>query len=111
MATAAIAAARQPADPGMGKLAPRRSGDGVLHSFRGVAGFPLVGPQPAAEHPVQFRRLARWRQLFGLWRGLLRWRRLVGRRRGFGELVMSMSSHDRERIAAAIRAAETNTSG
>ena len=44
-------------------------------------------------------------------RGILRGRRLVGRRRRIGEMVMSFSAQERERISDAIRATEARTSG
>src|SRR5262249_58479098 len=68
--------------------------------------------------PVQFGLV--WRQVLG-WRLCGRWlfrrrrifgrRRLIGRRWCFGELVMTISNQDHERITRAIRLAEQNTSG
>src|SRR5271166_6596600 len=95
----------------MGDLAPRRRSHRPADAAHRVARLALVPAERGAEHPPQFRRFARRRRIFGRRRRLLGRRRLVGWRRGFGELVMSISAQDRGRISTAIRAAEARTSG
>ena len=103
--------ARRPGDPRSVELAHRCRDHRARHAAHRVARFPLVLPERGAEHPPQFGRFARRRVLVAVAVAVLRRRRLVGRRRGIGELVMNISEQDRERISAAIRAAESKTSG
>ena len=94
-----------------GKLDPDRRADRPRHAAHRFARLPLVLPERGAEYPFQFGRLAQRRRIFSGAAAVFRRRGLVGRRRGFGELVMSISAQDRERISTAIRAAEAKTSG
>ena len=63
-----------------------------------------------AEYSYQFRRIEERGRIFE-WRRLCRRRRIVGWWRSIGELVMSISNEDHERIAIAIHSAEAKTSG
>src|SRR5260370_24583097 len=110
MAAAAFASPRPAAASRLVGLAP----DGGCHrpddAVHRVARVPLVLPQCHAEYPPQFRQPARRRVPGRRWVPRRR-RRLVRWRRSIGELVMSISAHDHERISAAIHAAEAKTSG
>src|SRR5579863_8035972 len=114
MAAAPGAAPRPSADDGSPLLAADCGSDRALYAPHRVARISLALPEYPSEHPPQFRRFARRRwifeQQFG-WRRFLRRRRFFGRWRSFGKLVMNISQQDRERISAAIRAAEAKTSG
>src|ERR1700730_5849640 len=110
MAAALVAKPRPSADPRLGDLAPHRGGHRPGDAAHCFARVPLVLPERGAEHPLQFGRLARRRRIFER-RRFLRRRRIVRWRRGFGELVMSISAPARARISSAVRAAEARTSG
>src|SRR6476646_1972114 len=98
MAGTSVAAARQSANCRSGKLVASGGFDRSHHDAHRFADFSLAILQHASQHSGQFGWLDR------------RWR-IFGWRRRFGELVMSLSKDDHDRIARAIRAAEARTSG
>jgi putative membrane protein len=92
-------------------LAARRGCNRIADTFHCLPRFPLVLSQRRIESLDQFRQFPRsGRRIFQL-RRIFRRRRIIGRWRRIGELVMSVSTEDRERISTAIRAAEARTSG
>src|ERR1035437_8320691 len=110
MAKASIAATRQSADHRSGDLAPHRGVNRSLHLARRFARFSLAISELGTECPCQFAGIEeRWRTVE--WRRLFRRQGVVRRWRSFGELVMSISKEDHERIAIAIHSAEAKTSG
>src|SRR3974390_2009648 len=96
-ATAAGGAARFSTYRLTDQFADRFHRDRNPHGNDHFARLPLVYVERRDRYPAQ-------RRYFG-------GRQFIGRRRGFRELVMTISAQDRNRISDAIRAAEAKTSG
>src|ERR1700688_993884 len=98
MAAAPFASVGQSADHRSSVLASHRGVDRSHHLAHRFTRFPMVVPELSVEYSCQFREIKQRGRIF-------EWRRL------FGELVMSISKEDHERIATAIHSAEARTSG
>src|SRR5471032_2616116 len=114
MAKAPIAATRQSADRGANARYSRRDRDNRCPLTHCLVWFP-----PDIFRAFVFISGLRWferpqrilkRGIFERRRIFRRWR-FFGWGRGIGELVMDISTQDRERISHAIRTAEARTSG
>src|ERR1019366_3997097 len=110
MAKASIAATRQSAARRSGGLAPHRGVNRSFHLAHRFARFSLAISELGTEYTCQFGGIEERRPIFE-WRRLCRRRGVVRRWRSVGELVMSISKEDHDRIAIAIHSAEAKTSG
>src|SRR5262249_9224734 len=115
MGATPIATARQAATSRPRELAPSCRVDHFHHFAHGFTDLPLVVLQYVSECCSQSWWIQRWwifrgRRFFGRWRLFWRWR-IFGRWWRLGELVMSISEEDHDRISTSIRSAEAKTSG